>query len=74
MQSGLLQKLVGVPHVIQLKAFGMCSYLGDNWHAVLVQPFVTLLTPADTLQLVGQVGEECYGYCATCGGACDLHF
>ena len=57
MQSGLLQMLVGVPHVIQLVAHGMCSYLGDDWHAVLVQPVVTLLTHADSLELVAQVGE-----------------
>ncbi len=57
MQGVLLEKLQGVPHVIQLLARGTCSYLGRNWHAVLVQPFVTLLSHEDSLQLVGQVGE-----------------
>lgn len=49
---------MGVPHVVQLVAFGMCSYLEDDWHAVLVQPVVKLLTHADSLERVGQVGEE----------------
>lgn len=57
MQGVLLEKLLGVPHVIQLLALGTCSYLGYDWHAVLVQPFVKLLTHADSLELVGQVGE-----------------
>lgn len=74
MQSALLEKLVGVPHVIQLVALGMCTYLGDDWQALLVWPVVKLLTHADSLELVGQVGEgRLSKFCSlysTCSNAC----
>ena len=57
MQGDLLERLRGAPHVMQLIARGTCSYLNCNWHAVLFQPVVKLLTQSDPLSLVGQVGS-----------------
>ncbi|KAK9803027.1 hypothetical protein WJX72_005575 [[Myrmecia] bisecta] len=57
-ESKLLQQLVGVPHVVQLVAHGTCDYIGERWHAVLLQPVVTHLTPGDSLLRVAQVAHD----------------
>jgi hypothetical protein len=55
LQVQLLDDVKDVPHVIRLAASGTCIYLNKEWNVAVKKPYVHLLTPSDTLQVVGQV-------------------
>ena len=55
LQVQLLDEVKDVPHVIQLAASGRCMYLDNEWNVAVIKPYVRLLTPSDTIQVVGQV-------------------
>lgn len=55
LQACILEKLAGVPNIIQLVARQHCSYQGETWHALLLKPYIEHLSATCALPLMAQV-------------------
>ncbi len=55
LQARILEKLAGLPNIIQLVASQHCIYRGETWHALLLKPYVEHLSATSALPLMAQV-------------------